>query len=66
MGGLLFAATFYLAVYFGAFGRMPSAADLRALQNHVASEVYSADSVLLGRYFLQDRTHVDYEKIPRP
>ena len=63
MGGLLFAAVFYLAVYFGAFGRMPSSADLKALQNHVASEVYSADSVLLGRYFLQDRTHVDYEKI---
>ncbi len=62
-GGLLLAAVFYLAVYFGAFGRMPSSADLKALQNHVASEVYSADSVLLGRYFLQDRTHVDYEKI---
>jgi len=62
-GGLLAGVVFYLAVYFGAFGRMPSTADLKALQNHVASEVYSADSVLLGRYFLQDRTHVDYEKI---
>jgi len=41
----------------------PSKRSLRAFQNQVASEVYSADSVLLGRYFLQDRTEVKYEDI---
>src|SRR4051812_35551771 len=34
----------------------PGGRELRNIQNQVASEVYSADSVLLGRYFLQDRT----------
>ena len=41
----------------------PGNRELRNIQNQVASEVYSADSVLLGRYFLQDRTEVQYEDI---
>ncbi|MBA4053696.1 MAG: penicillin-binding protein [Marivirga sp.] len=41
----------------------PSNSELRNIQNQVASEVYSADSVLLGRYYTQDRTEVQYEDI---
>lgn len=41
----------------------PGKGTLRSIQNQVASEVYSADSVLLGRYFIQDRTEVPYEAI---
>jgi penicillin-binding protein 1A len=42
---------------------IPSKSELRNIQNQVASEVYSADSVLLGRYYFQDRTEVKYEEI---
>ena len=41
----------------------PSRDELTTIKNAVASEVYSADSVLLGRYFIQDRTEVKYEDI---
>lgn len=41
----------------------PSKRELRTIQNQVASEVFSADSVLLGRYYIQDRTEVQYENI---
>ncbi|NOT75110.1 MAG: penicillin-binding protein [Cyclobacteriaceae bacterium] len=41
----------------------PGNRELRNIQNQVASEVYSADSVLLGRYFLEDRTEIKYEDI---
>lgn len=41
----------------------PSNSELRRIQNQVASEVYSADSVLLGRYYTQDRTEVKHEAI---
>lgn len=41
----------------------PSRRQLRNIQNQVASEVYSADSVLLGRYYIQDRTEVKYNEI---
>ena len=45
------------------FGRSPS---LRQIKNPVtseASEIYSADSVLLGRFFSENRTPVKYEQI---
>ena len=41
----------------------PSRTELQTIQNQVASEVFSADSVLLGRYYIQDRTEVTYENI---
>ena len=41
----------------------PSNRELRNIKNQVASEVFSADSVLLGRYYTQDRTEVRYEDI---
>ncbi len=37
--------------------------ELRKIRNQVASEIYSADSVLLGRYYIQDRTEVGYNDI---
>lgn len=42
---------------------IPSKRKLRNIHNQVASEVYSADSVLLGRYYIQDRTEVTYDEI---
>ncbi|TXK47929.1 penicillin-binding protein [Pontibacter qinzhouensis] len=60
---LLFAFVFYMAVYMGALGHIPSRKQLKAIQNSTASEIYSADKVLLGRYYLQDRTNVRYDNI---
>ncbi|HYC85510.1 MAG TPA: transglycosylase domain-containing protein, partial [Chryseosolibacter sp.] len=42
---------------------IPDKTDLKAIQNPIASEVYTADSVLIGRYFIQDRTQVRYDDI---
>ncbi len=55
---------FYLSVYFGLFGWLPTKRQLKAVQNNMPSEVYTADSVLIGRYFIQDRTNVAYDEIP--
>lgn len=41
----------------------PWNSELRNIRNQVASEVYSADSVLLGRYYIQDRTEVGHDEI---
>lgn len=41
----------------------PWNSELRSIRNQVASEVYSADSVVLGRFYIQDRTEVAYEDI---
>ncbi len=42
---------------------MPSRKELKNKRNDTASEVYSADSVLLGRYFIYDRTNISYLQI---
>ncbi|WP_161888405.1 penicillin-binding protein 1A [Pontibacter russatus] len=60
---LLLFSFFYMAVFLGVFGHMPSKRELRARQNNTASEVYSADGVLLGRYYIQDRTNIRYDDI---
>ncbi len=52
-----------LLLFLIAWIQIPSKGELRNIQNQVASEVYSADSVLLGRYYIQDRTEVKYDEI---
>ncbi|HEY0769068.1 MAG TPA: transglycosylase domain-containing protein, partial [Sphingobacteriaceae bacterium] len=64
-GVLALTAGFVFLVWAGFFGKLPSREDLRDIQNPVASEVYSADSVLLGRYYQQDRSPVDASEIPK-
>jgi penicillin-binding protein 1A len=53
-----------LLVWVGVFGQLPDKAELRNIRNPIASEVYSADSVLLGRYYLQDRSPVSARELP--
>jgi penicillin-binding protein 1A len=57
-------AAFVLILLFVVWIETPGGKELRNIQNQVASEIYSADSVLLGRYFIQDRTNTKYEDIP--
>lgn len=42
----------------------PSVKDLKALQTQGASEIYSADTTLIGRYYDQYRLLVPYDSIP--
>lgn len=54
----------FLMVWSGLLGVLPDRAELRQVENPVASEVYSADSVLLGRYFVQERSDITYDQLP--
>src|SRR5690606_30577797 len=45
------------------FGYSPTRADIIMPTLNVASEVYTADSVLIGRYFEEDRDPVPYDSI---
>ncbi len=64
-GLLLLSAPMFLFYFVssGLLGKMPTDNELLAIKNYQASEVYSADSVLLGRYFVQNRSDVSYEKV---
>jgi len=55
--------TLFILISFELFGPMPSFEDLENPDNNLAAEVYSADGVLLGKFFLQNRTWTDYDEI---
>jgi len=55
--------TIFILISFDLFGPMPSFEELENPENNLAAEVYSADGVLLGKFFLQNRTWVDYDEI---
>jgi penicillin-binding protein 1A len=52
------------AVYIGLFGKLPSKEDLLAIKQDNASVVYSKDGMLLGKYFVQNRSQVAFGEIP--
>lgn len=53
----------FILVSLELFGPMPSFEELENPENNLAAEVFSADGVLLGKYFLQNRTWTEYDEI---
>lgn len=49
--------------FLGLFGYSPTKSDIVMPTLNVSSEVYTADSVLIGRYFEEDRDPVAYDSI---
>lgn len=55
---------FFAAVYFGVFGHIYNQSELKEFKNESASLVMSDDSILIGKYFAQNRTNIEYEQLP--
>lgn len=47
----------------GIFGKMPSIQDLENPSASLASEVIADDGTVMGKYYLEDRTNVDFKDI---
>ena len=62
--GLVFFVLFILSIYWGAWGKIPDKEALSDFQYQRASEVYTADSVLIGKFYLYDRQPIPFESIP--
>ncbi|MEM7381257.1 MAG: biosynthetic peptidoglycan transglycosylase [Bacteroidota bacterium] len=66
LGGVLFfSSLFVISVNLGLWGKIPDTDELANLQYQQASEIYSRDSVLIGKYFLYDRQPISSEDIPQ-
>ena len=52
-----------LLVSKGFFGPLPEDSELKSIRHPAAAEVYSADTVLLGKYYIQDRSSIPFEQI---
>ncbi|MEP2238330.1 MAG: transglycosylase domain-containing protein [Maribacter sp.] len=55
---------FIASVNIGLWGKIPSKKELSNFQYQMASEVYTADSVLIGKYYLYDRQPVAFKDLP--
>ncbi|GAB2948266.1 transglycosylase domain-containing protein [Hymenobacter coalescens] len=66
--GVLGSILYILAVsinFLNLFGSMPNLKTLENPKSEIASEVYSADGALMGKYFRENRTPVAYEELPQ-
>lgn len=62
---LLLPLLFVFAVYLGVFGKLPSKKELATIEHQQASEIYSADGYLIGKFYLNDRQPIPLERMPK-
>ncbi len=53
----------FLLTFIGVFGSIPSVRALEEVNQNIASEVFSEDGVLLGKYFIENRLPSELEDI---
>ncbi len=66
LAGLLALVLYFVALnynFLGLFGNIPSFQVLENPRNELASELYTADNVLMGKYYRENRTPVTYEEL---
>lgn len=56
--------SFVVAVNYEVFGHLYSKKELKDFKNQLASEVYSQDGELIGKFFAKNRTNTTYEELP--
>lgn len=61
--GLLFAVLFFYAISAGVFGELPTFEDLENPKSSLATEVISSDGVILGKYYIQNRSFTKYDEL---
>ncbi len=65
LAGLLFLlGAFIVLVLTGVFGKLPDKQEFMQIQNPMATEVYTADGVLMGTYYIQNRQYLEPSEIP--
>ncbi|TLX77589.1 peptidoglycan glycosyltransferase [Labilibacter sediminis] len=58
-----FVFLFLLFVYLGLFGRLPDTNELARIDNDVASEVFTENGVLMGKYYYRNRMSIENKVI---
>lgn len=61
--GILLGCLFFILVFLGVLGPVPSKSQLHQINNPLASEVYSADGKILGRYYVENRSYASFDEI---
>ncbi|MCB9307301.1 MAG: transglycosylase domain-containing protein [Lewinellaceae bacterium] len=61
--GLVFILTLIVGVWFGIFGRLPSMEELKNIETANSTEIYTIDSVLIGKFYIENRTAIALENV---
>jgi penicillin-binding protein 1A len=61
--GFILLSLIFASVFFGFTGHVPTTAQLHEIKNPQASEVFSEDGKLLGRYYVENRSNVSFNEI---
>ena len=61
--GIFLSSFFVLLVWLGLFGSLPGKEGLTNIENHTASEVFTSDGKLMGRYFVENRLTIGNKNI---
>ncbi|MEI6143213.1 MAG: transglycosylase domain-containing protein [Mariniphaga sp.] len=61
--GLFLLVILFALVYIGTFGELPDSTTLNKIKEPDATEVYSKDNKLLGRYYIENRSNITYKEI---
>ena len=54
---------FFILVFIGVFGPVPSKQQLQDINNPVASEVLSSNGKVIGRYYIENRSNIRFDEI---
>lgn len=60
---IVFMYSFLISISMGLLGPIPSFEDLENPKNNLASEIYTSDQVLLGKFYIENRTNVEYQQL---
>lgn len=56
---------FFFSIYIGFWGEIPDKKELSNFEYQQASEVYAADSTLIGKFYVYDRQPIAYQEFPK-
>lgn len=52
-----------LLISLGAFGRLPTFEELENPKSNLATEIYSEDGVVIGSFFIENRSYMQYDEL---
>ncbi len=62
-GGLLAVILLFVGANFGLLGKMPSITELENPEADLATEIYTSDGLLMGKYYSENRSEVKFSEI---
>jgi len=59
----IFVTLIVLMTFFGFFGKLPTTQELKDIESANASEIYTADGMMIGKYYTENRTTIKLDSI---